>query len=732
MALVFLAEDLKHRRRVAVKVLRPELAAALGPERFLREIHTTAGLQHPNILTLIDSGDAAGQLYYVMPYVEGESLRARISREGPLPLAEAVALVRAVAPALDFAHRQGIVHRDLKPENILLHQGVPMVADFGIALPVAGDGVDRLTDTGVSLGTAAYMSPEQVAGTAALDGRSDQYSLACLFYELVSGAPPFTAPTARGVFVKQVTDLPSPLRGAREATPQNVVQAVTRALEKDPANRFATIAEFAAALGNPGAPPIPDRSIVVLPFTNLSPDPDNEYFGDGLTEELIADLSKVRELRVIARNSSMRLKGTTKDAPTLGRELRVRYVLGGSVRRAGNDLRITAQLSDAHDDSQVWAEKYAGGFDRVFDLQERLSRQIVAALRMTLTPDEGQALAARPIKSPDVYDRYVRARHEMRKATKPANDAALALLREADAIEGDNPFLTATLGWLFCTYPFWGFETDFDPLEQADRCLAAAQRAGPGHPQVEFLAAGIEFVRGGYLASAQRARNILEQVPTHLDALQILLAALPELGEIELNMGAIARFRDLDPLSTLTHHMAGRSELLANRFDDAIASCQRSLALEPGNQDARAFLAWATALIGRRTEARAMFLEIIDEIAAWSEAIPAVYRMYSAGLAGDPEGVVKAVTPTLTAYFATTDPLFTHMAAQAHAMAGLRDQAVDWLDRAIAMGFINYPFIVADPLLANLRGFPRFEASLPGLKAKWEAAALELSKLPRL
>ena len=263
MATVYLAHDLKHDRPVALKVLRPELAAVLGAERFLAEIKTTARLQHPGILTLIDSGAAAGLLYYVMPYVAGESLRARLAREQRLPVADAVRIASGVAAALDFAHRHGIVHRDVKPENILLHEGVPLVADFGIALAVRSAGAERLTETGMSLGTPAYMSPEQITATRELDGRSDQYSLACVLYELVSGAPPFTAPTAQGLAVKHVTELAPPLRGAEAS----VAAAVARALAKDPADRFPSLADFAAALtapivapvAAPTEPPIPRR-----------------------------------------------------------------------------------------------------------------------------------------------------------------------------------------------------------------------------------------------------------------------------------------------------------------------------------------------------------------------------------------------------------------------------------------------------------------------------------------
>src|SRR3989454_2828907 len=247
MATVYLARDLKHDRLVAVKVLRPELAAALGAERFLGEIRLTAQLQHPHILTLIDSGEADGFLYYVMPYVEGESLRQHLEREAQLPLDEALRITRVIASALDFAHARGIIHRDIKPENVMLHQGEPMVADFGIALAVSAAGQERLTGTGISLGTPAYMSPEQASGERKLDGRSDQYSLACVLYEMLAGEPPYTGPTAQAIIAKRLTE-PIPHLGTVRRVSPAVEAAVTKALAKTPADRFATVGAFVAAL----------------------------------------------------------------------------------------------------------------------------------------------------------------------------------------------------------------------------------------------------------------------------------------------------------------------------------------------------------------------------------------------------------------------------------------------------------------------------------------------------
>ena len=251
MATVYLAHDLRHDRRVAIKVLRPELAAVIGAERFLSEIRTTANLQHPHILPLHDSGEADSFLYYVMPYVEGESLRDRLAREKQLAVGEAIRIASEVAGALDYAHRHGIVHRDIKPENILLHDDRALIADFGIALAATSAGT-RMTETGMSLGTPHYMSPEQALGDRELDARSDVYALACVTYELLMGEPPFTGPTAQAIIAKVMTDEPPSLTGHRKTVPPHVEAAVLQGLQKLPADRFSSAAEFARALEDVG------------------------------------------------------------------------------------------------------------------------------------------------------------------------------------------------------------------------------------------------------------------------------------------------------------------------------------------------------------------------------------------------------------------------------------------------------------------------------------------------
>ena len=304
MSTVYLAQDRRHHRPVAVKVLHPQLAVSLGPDRFLREIQIAARLQHPHIVPLYDSGQAGDLLYYVMPYVEGESLRQRLEHEKPLTIDEAVRIARSIAGALDYAHRHQVVHRDIKPENVMLHEGEPLVTDFGIAKAVTAAAAENLTQTGTAVGTPAYMSPEQAAGESNLDGRSDIYSLGAMLYEMLTGAAPFAGPTVQAIMAKLFTDPVPMLRERRADTPEWLEQAVARALAKRPDERFESAAQFAQALtyhtGStpPGSTPATQasqaaaaKSIAVLPFVNMSADPENEYFTDGVAEEIINALT---------------------------------------------------------------------------------------------------------------------------------------------------------------------------------------------------------------------------------------------------------------------------------------------------------------------------------------------------------------------------------------------------------------------------------------------------------
>src|SRR3989441_10837510 len=455
MATVYLAEDLKPRRKVAIKVLKPELAAALGPERFLREIETAARLNHPHILSLHDSGEAEGLLYYVMPYVEGESLRERLKREGQLPLDEALRIAREVASAVSHAHSHDVVHRDIKPENILLSGGEAVVADFGIGRAITAAARDTLTGTGIAIGTPGYMSPEQTTGGARLDGRSDIYSLACVLYEMLAGDPPYVASSAQAVAARQSMDPVPRLRTVREKVPAAVEQVIGQALAKVPADRFATAAAFAEALqaamttaaSQAAAHRPPARRVVavvavvvalvgafgvwrwrhgrpatadavrlaVLPFENLG-DPTRGYFADGMTDEVRGKLASLAGLQVIASTSSNQYRHTIKHPEEIGRELGVRYLLLGRVRwtqnaRGVRRVRVDPELMQVADVAAPiirWEQSFDASLTDVFEMQTNIAGKVADKLQLTLTPAAQQALAQRPTSSLAAYDAFLK------------------------------------------------------------------------------------------------------------------------------------------------------------------------------------------------------------------------------------------------------------------------------------------------------------------------------------
>ncbi|HEX9348215.1 MAG TPA: serine/threonine-protein kinase, partial [Gemmatimonadales bacterium] len=480
MSRVFLAEELALGRRVVVKVLSPDLAAGVNFERFKREILVTARLQHPHIVPVFTAGETSGLPYYTMPFVEGESLRVRLLRTGAMPLLVAVSILRDVARALEFAHSKGVVHRDVKPDNILLTGNTATVSDFGIAKALIASRVATsdaaMTERGVAIGTPQYMAPEQAAADPAMDHRVDLYALGCVAYEMIAGEPPFVGRTPASLIRAQIVDAPTPIATKRADVPEALGALIERCLEKDPVDRPASAQEIIEVLDNlasgqaPGARSTGSTelaTIAVLPFASVSAEQESDLFADGLTDEVITDLSMIKTLRVISRQSAMRLKGSDKDMRTIARELGARYVLTGTIRRAGSSLRVTAQLVDAKADAPLWADKFTGTLQDVFDIQERLSRQIVDALRLRLTPNEDKRLAQRPLADVRAYEYYLLARQEIWTFNAQSLDHALQLVRRAQDIVGDNELLFVAEGLIY----WQKVNVGMVPVAQYDECL---------------------------------------------------------------------------------------------------------------------------------------------------------------------------------------------------------------------------------------------------------------------
>ncbi|MGH7582702.1 MAG: protein kinase domain-containing protein [Gemmatimonadales bacterium] len=492
MATVYLAHDVKHDRPVAIKVLHQHLAAELGTERFLSEIRTTARLRHPNILPLFDSGvvqvDGATYLYYVMPFIEGSTLRDRLSAVGKLPIDEAIHIAREVSDALEYAHAHGVIHRDIKPENILLDGGHALVADFGIALAGAAPDAARITQLGMALGTPAYMSPEQSAGDRDLDARSDLYSVACVLYEMLTGQAPFPGPTAEAILVRRFTQEAPRAAALRPEVPRHIDVALQTAMARDPAERQSSMARFAGAVTQPAPATSPargEKSVAVLPFANMSADPDNEYFSDGIAEEIINALAQLPKLHVAARTSAFSFKGKNQDLRAIGEALGVETVLEGSVRKAGNRVRVTAQLINAADGYHLWSERYDRELTDIFAIQDEIALAIAGKLKVTLDADQAQLVRA-PTANVEAYEQYLKARRLLRTRGRAMFDAVECFER-AVALDPSYAAAHAGLANTLVLIAFWGMTP---PDQIAERARTAARYALEIDPSlVESLAA---------------------------------------------------------------------------------------------------------------------------------------------------------------------------------------------------------------------------------------------------
>jgi serine/threonine-protein kinase len=668
MATVYLAEDLKHKRQVAVKVLKPELGAVLGAERFVNEIRTTANLQHPNLLPLFDSGEADGFLFYVMPYVEGETLRARLEAEPQLPVDETVRLIALLAGALDFAHARGVVHRDLKPENILLQAGQPVIADFGIALAVAQAGGERVTQTGLSLGTPHYMSPEQAAGTPTVDARSDQYALGATAYEMLTGEPPHTGPTTPAIVARLMTERPRDIRATRPAVPAGVDAAIQRALEKSPADRFPSCGAFAEALAAgarapaatpgvtpnatplaaasgarrlvigavlaliavasivgavikwgapPGDPPdsalsVDERSLVVLPFTSVGGDTANSYFAAGIADELTSALMQIPGLRLAGRASAARVKEQGGGAREIGEALNVAAVLDGSVRRAGGRIRVSAELTSAGDERVIWSQTYERSLADVFAVQDEITREIVAALQLRLVSAGGAGgMSARGgTTNLEAYDLYLRAL-PLYKGRGSGLLEAERYLVEAVSRDPDYARAHAMLASTLLAQPYF---VSVSARDVAERGRAAALRAialddslADGHQALAHAHAEANE----WVAARQEYERAIALDPQFVEAHYRMGEMLYRMGLPRESLGYLEAANRLDPLYTQNNAYLSLTLAMLGRFEEAIAVAQRALALDPEHIQVNQWYAHVLELAGRREEAAAQARRLI-------------------------------------------------------------------------------------------------------------------------
>ena len=712
-ATVYLAEDVKHDRKVAIKVLLPDTpAGGYEPQRFLREIRIAARLAHPQILPLHDSGECDGLLYFVMPYAGCESLRDRLIREGPLPVDVALRITRAVGNALAYAHRLNVIHRDIKPENILLQEGEPVVADFGVATAISAAGGDSayITDHGFTVGTPAYMSPEQASAEGGLDGRSDQYSLACVLYEMLSGAPPFAGTGPRATMARHAVEPPAPVRSLRPLVPLAVEQALARALAKAPGERFPGMTEFLDALAEPtvDAPePVPGdtRAIAVLPFVNASADPENEYFSDGITDELITALTKVEGLRVASRTSVFALKGVREDVRALGSRLDVHTVLEGSVRRAGNRIRITTQLISVRDGRTLWSERYDRELADVFAIQDEIARTIVDTLRATLLQDLGDPTPVRYTGNLRAYTLYLKGRYNWNRRTPEA--IAEGIRHFEAAIAEDAGYALAYTG-LADSY---ALQIDYrgapvrEGLErartEAERALALDDTLAEAHNSLAWVTFIYDWDWPG---AARGFRRAIELNPRYSVARQWHSWFQMAMGHTELALAEGRQAIALDPASVSIRRSMGWLHYYARQPEQALEQLRRALAMNPTAEENHRLLGLAYAQLGQWEEAAAAFREALG--------VSASPALATAGMAvvAAARGRMEEARTVLADLEAQGRGRYVSPVAfvMVHAALGETDRAFEWLDRAYAerRGWLAY--LNVEPLLDGLRGDPRF------------------------
>jgi serine/threonine-protein kinase len=719
MATVHLAEERKHRRKVAIKVLKPEFSASVGAERFLREIGIAARLSHPHIVPLIDSGESDGSLYYVSPYVPGGSLRDRLNREKKLPVDDALRIAHEVGAALDYAHRNGYVHRDVKPENILFADDHALLADFGIAHVVASAVDEPLTLSGLALGTPEYMSPEQASGETDIGVAGDVYGLACVFYETLAGEPPFKGATARATMAKQVTEKARPLRTLRPDAPAGFEGVLERALAKDPAQRYCTVVEFTDALDHARSEPnrplaATTRTIAVLPFVNSSPDPDNEYLSDGITDELINALAKVEGLRVASRTSVFALKGKAQDVRAIGALLEASEVLEGSVRRSGENLRITAQLTSTDDGHLMWSERYDRKLHDVFAIQDEIARTIVTTLRSTSFANIAPAPTNRHTENVQAYGLYLRGRYAWNKRTSDGVIEGIKYFEQAIAL--DPTYALAYTG-LADSYSLHIDYRSVPVHEGHQKAKLSARKAielddtlAEAHAS---LAWSLFIYDWDWEGAAKEFHRAIELDPHYAPAHQWYAFMLASQGKFDEALLEAHTAQENDPASVSVRRSLGYCYLYARKYEQARYHLDRAIAMNPTAEESYRIQGLILTFQKQFPSAERVLREALVLAPEYGTMTKATLA-YSLAAAGD-LSYARRVAAELeekrkSEYVSPVELAIVYIA--------IRDteKALDWADQAVQERRGWAAYLRVHPMVDPLRAEPRFEALVQRMK----------------
>ncbi len=744
MATVYLAEDLAHRRKVAIKVLSPEVAHALGPERFLNEIEIAASLNHPNILPLHDSGETEGLLYYVMPFVEGDSLRERLTREKQLPLEEAVRIIREVADALSYAHESQLVHRDIKPENILFTAGHAVVADFGIAKALNVAGGDRLTQTGLSIGTPTYMSPEQAAGTEAVDARSDLYSLACLAYEMLGGEPPFTGPTPQAVLARHAVDPVPKLGTIRPSIPAGVAKAIEKALAKVPADRFPTARAFAEAVEKASTDeaiaaevarreraagrrrlrligatvalvalgiwtfialmgPTYER-LAVMPPANLLNDMGQEHLMQGVHDALIEELQRIGA-SVKARTAMVRYRDVLTPPRDVADELGVDAIIEPSVRWDGDSVEIDLRLVDGDTEEYIGDPiERAGQVKDVLSLYKELVRDVVHELQLDLNAEaEARVSDAEPV-NPAAYNDYLNGRFHWNRITQAGMEAALGYFQQALEKEPNFAQAHAGVAQVWAGRQQMGYASPAEAGPQAREALALALAADSALFEVQYVAALVRtWVNWDWEGGEESFRKTIDLNPDFADARAYYSNLLMFLDRREECEEQAERAMELDPIKPLVQALNGHILMFEDRLDEAIAFYLDALETAPDNPVPRTGLQRAYFKKGIHREALEQ-AGIHFTALTGQEITVALLETYAE------HGPEEAWQLVAEAWAVRTEKPTVNptIIAELFDRAGQRDQAMSWLERGYEVRDPSLPYVNANRFSQTLQSDPRF------------------------
>jgi len=715
MGEVWKAHDGRLDRIVAVKrLLRSALSNDAGHERFRREALTLSRLSHAGIATVFDFDSEGDHELLVMEFVPGGTLESRL-REGPLPLVQLQSLGAAVADALEYAHCHGVLHRDLKPGNVALTtEGQPKILDFGLALLLTGDAeTGRLTQAGTVMGSLAYMAPEQLAGEEE-DSRTDVYALGVTLFELATGQRPFAQERPQALMFA-IVNTPAPsLRTLRPDATAELDDLIASCLEKDRARRPASAATVAETLrrlsvdGSSGAPPVPAkatiRSIAVLPFRNVSQDPTQEYFADGMTEAVISDLARIKALRVISRTSAMHYKGTALSLPEIARELRVDAILEGSAHLVGGRVRLNVQLIAARTDETLWAERYDGQLEDVLGLQSELAEKVAHEIAVQLTPAEATQLARRHVVNPEAHLEYLKGRHSSWGGSPQGVD--LGLRHAKRALELDPDFAAAWSALADC-HILRATRGMAPPAEAAREAEAAARRALALDPSLADAHVSIGVVQmhtGDMHGSIRSLRHAVELNPALALAHNMLARALSTLERHEEALVAAQKSVSLDPLAVMLHTILGDVYYYARQYEKAVLSYRMSIELDPRFASAHTDLARALEALGRFDEARAAY-ETGQRLAG-GIAGPSFGLAHLEAAAGN-GAEARRILDELTAARAQRVVSAWGIGA-VHASLGDIDEAYRWLETAVQEKASGLSLLRVHPRLDPIRSDARY------------------------